>query len=430
MMTGQQTPGSPPAVLPLSGVPKAYPWGCAKTLPRMLGLPTEGQLVAEWWLGAHAQGPGLVHAGGGSGIRLDAFLAANPATLGGHEELPFLLKLLSAKRSLSLQVHPNRAQAAAGFAREDEAGIKRADGRRNYLDTNHKPELIVALTPFRALAGIRPPMETLEICEEIGSTPLIRAMRPLRARPDAHGVREALDNILRRSSWERHHLVCSIVEAVERRPGRRKGGQTWRQLRDANPLTRALDLIALLAKQHPGDVGLVAALLCNDVILAPGEALFQPAGLLHAYVAGTGVEIMAASDNVLRCGLTTKHIDVDELLSILDSTPRRAQILTRAPGDAEWPVPVQDFRLAHYDPRRKFGVMAPTGPSIVLALESAVHLTTPDSTTLLRPGRAAFVAAGTPVRFDRGEGAWVADCPLPTGSAVGRPLAALAAGAH
>ena len=357
-------------VVAIDGVLRRYEWGSRTAIPTLLGVEPDGRPAAELWFGAHPDDPSNVPV---HGAALDALIAADPTAALGPEvveefgpRLPFLLKILAADKALSIQVHPNRQQAEDGFAAEDAGGIERSAPERNYRDTNHKPELLCALTPFDALCGFRPVPATLELLEELDLpalgfvAELLRGHDPLRA---------AFTALLR------HPDPAPLVEAVARRVAGAEDG--------------ALHAVRLAAEDFPGDAGVLVALLLNPVRLAPGEAIYLGAGNVHAYLRGTGVEIMANSDNVLRCGLTTKHVDVDELLKITDFTEL---------VDPRWPpvagifdVPVPDFRLTRLEIDEPTGLHDP-GPTIVLCTSGDVTV----AGLGLEPGHAAFVPAAIP----------------------------------
>ena len=303
-----------PAVFAIDGVIRRYPWGSPTAIPRLCGAVPTGEPVAEVWFGSHPDDPSQVPA---HGRTLDALITADPVRLLGAAvceqfgaRLPFLLKILAADRALSIQVHPTLEQARAGFAAEESRGVPRDSPVRTYRDANHKPELLCALTPFEGLCGFRPVAETLELLDRLG-LPELRPYRDLLAGPN--GLRAAFTALLETS--EQAALVDAVVARVRSLPG--------------DPAQGALRAVLLAAEDFPGDIGCVVALLLNYVRLEPGEAFYLGAGNVHAYLRGVGVEIMANSDNVLRCGLTPKHIDVPELLKITDFSPLR---------DPRWPA--------------------------------------------------------------------------------------------
>jgi mannose-6-phosphate isomerase len=334
--------------------------------------------VAELWFGAHRDAPSPVPQ---LATTLDALVAADPVGTLGREvserseaQLPFLLKLIAAELPLSLQVHPTKAQAAAGYEAEHAAGSPVDAPERNYHDHNHKPELLCALTPFEALVGFRPAEHTTRLLDAL-AVPALAPVRDLLARGD---VRAAFTRLLHEPD------PAALSSAVAARIDVLADGQ-WRAT--AQAVRRA-------AAAFSGDIGVVLALLLNAVRLAPGEAVFLGPGTVHSYLHGTAVEIMANSDNVLRCGLTRKHVDVTELCKITDfvSLP-----------EPRWPdiggvfeVPVPDFRLT----RLQLVASEPmslhdAGPLIVLCASGALSV----GELRVRPGHAAFVAAGTRVRL-------------------------------
>ncbi|HEV7207037.1 MAG TPA: mannose-6-phosphate isomerase, class I [Jatrophihabitans sp.] len=355
-----------PRIAPLVGVPRRYDWGSPTAIPRLLGVEPDGTPVAELWFGAHPDDPSGID---GSDIALDAVIAEDAdATLGAGvverfgPRLPFLLKVLAADKALSMQVHPDLAQAQAGFAAEDAAGVARTAPHRNYRDANHKPELLCALTPFEALCGFRPVARTLALLDELALPELDFLAERLRG-PDP--LRAAFTAVLT------HDDPAALVAAVAAR------ATTEGPLRP----------VFVAAHDFPGDIGAVLTLLLNHVVLEPGEAIYLGAGNVHAYLRGTGVEIMASSDNVLRCGLTPKHVDVDELLRITDfrelAEPRWHDV------GGTFSVPVPDFRLTRSTGRGEIA-----GPAIVLCIDGSVSVGPGE---IVLPGRAAFVGAGAAV---------------------------------
>jgi mannose-6-phosphate isomerase len=284
------------------------------------------------------------------------------ARFGGR--LPFLLKVLSAAKALSIQVHPSRAQAEAGYAEENARGLAPGDPARNYVDDWPKPELLYALTPFEVAAGLRPPADAAALLQALE----VDELKPLAA--DLTDMRAALASILR---WpEPGPLVAAVVTGCQRLAA------------SDSPFADACAAAVRVASDHPGDIGVVALLLMRYEVLQPGQAVFMPAGGLHAYLRGTGIELLANSDNVVRSGLTGKHIDVPELLKLLDPsvavpvlTPRLAE-----PGIATFDTPAPEFRLylldlpapAPHAPALPALALPGTGPRILLCLDGACSL--------------------------------------------------------
>lgn len=312
--------------------PRDYAWGSTTAISELLGTEPTGAPEAELWLGAHPGSPSRVLDPTETGGAAD--LAVWPATAG---KLPYLLKVLAAAGPLSLQAHPSLAQAREGFERENAAGLAPDSPERNYKDALHKPEMIFALSdPFDALCGFRDPAASREALERLaGDDPAVaRFAATLTGEPGA-ALRNATGWLLGGSPE-----VATVVAAVTAAAAG-AAAQASEENRDA-------DTVRMLAAAFPGDPGIVLALLLNRVALRPGEALYLPAGNIHAYLRGLGIELMAESDNVLRGGLTPKRIDVPELVRILDFAP-----FTVAPmepvrperGVEEYRPDVPDFRL-------------------------------------------------------------------------------------
>jgi mannose-6-phosphate isomerase len=357
-----------PGVIPLDGVARDYAWGSRTTIQRLLGLPEDGNPIAELWFGAHPDDPSSVPS---HDTTLDAIIAADPLGALGEAaldrfgaRLPYLLKILAADKALSIQVHPTIVQAEDGYDREDAAGIARNAANRNYRDRNHKPELLCALSPFEALCGFRPVGATLDLLAELDVPELAFVAEALRGDDP---LRAAFTTILT------HDEPAPIAEAVARRVASAEDGP--------------LRAVRIAAADFPGDVGVVLALLLNYVRLEPGEAIFLGAGNVHAYLRGSGVEIMANSDNVLRCGLTPKHVDVPELLLITDFSEL---------AEPRWPsrggrfdVPVADFSLTRVDVDGQTS-FEDRGPCIALCVQGDVAI----GDIPVHAGRAAFAVPG------------------------------------
>jgi len=373
-------------LIALQGVIRPYAWGSPTAIPELLGVPPTGEPAAELWLGAHPDDPAFAPE---HGTTLDRLIAADPVGLlgpavAGHFDgrLPFLLKVLAADKALSIQVHPDLAQARAGYADEDARGVPRDSPERNYKDPNHKPELLCALTEFDALCGFRPVAQTLALIDAL-DVEALAPYRALLAGPD--GLRAAFTALLTLDDPK------PLVEAVVAGAGRLGGG----------PWEAAARATLVAAGDFPGDVGAVLALLLNAVRLRPGEAIFLGAGNVHAYLRGVGVEIMANSDNVLRCGLTPKHVDVPELLRITDFTELADPIWPAV--DGRFAVPVQDFALSVFDLDGSVAV-GDAGPAIVLCVDAGGRIEAFDSAVDLERGRAAFVGARDAAFVVRGMG--------------------------
>ena len=372
----------------LEGAIRKYDWGSTSSIPSLLGCAEDGKPWAELWLGAHPSAPSVV---GESRTPLDELIAADPAAQLGTAvtdrfgSLPFLFKVLAAAAPLSLQAHPSVPQAEAGYAREDAAGIPIDAPNRSFRDRFHKPELICALTDFHALCGFRDPVATLDVLATIDTA----ALDPIRDRlavfSDVDGLGPLLEYLLTLPATDAAALVAPVVAACGV-PGS-----------DRHADVRAM--AAALGERYPGDAGVVTALLLNLVHLKPGEALFLGAGNLHAYLGGTGVEIMANSDNVLRGGLTTKHIDIPTLLEVVDARPIEPIVQRPAlvQGIASYDTPVPEFLLDRLD---LDGSATVSGPAILLCTDGAVDA----GSFSLERGAAAWLPAGDGIVELRGRG--------------------------
>ncbi len=366
----------------LSNAPRDYSWGSVDLIPQLQGREPSGIPEAEIWFGDHPGSPARV-----AGDRT----LAEVRSAAGKAPLPYLLKILAASSSLSIQAHPSVAQAVAGFEREDAAGIPVDAPERTYRDRNHKPEIIVALSErFRALVGLRPLARTRELLGALGEAGGVASLREALAGADAaSALREVIAQMLEGGSAD---VVSDVSAAIV--------------VADAPGFEEELDVLRAIVRDFPGDPGIVVALLMNLVVLHRGEAVFAPAGVLHAYQDGLGVELMAASDNVLRGGLTPKHIDVAELLRIVDTQPGVPAILGRR--DAAEPmvfdVGVADFRLRRVTSSADGEVaMALAGPTIVLAVSGGPSVATAGREIDLAPGEAAYADDETELIL-RGEG--------------------------
>lgn len=337
--------------VPISNTPRDYAWGSDGKISALLGVTASGRPEAELWLGAHPAWPTRIDPVPGGDPSLDghetlgAWIESAPAALGSRAELPFLLKVLAAAKPLSLQVHPTLETAARRFAEENAAGIPIDAPERNYRDPLHKPELILALEDgFVALCGVRPLEQRQAIVAELGIADQL----------DPHDVAATLADLLTHRQSSRVH---ELVERVAARAAALTGSEFAAHYR----------WIERLESLHPGDPGVVIALLLNLVELRAGEALYLPAGNLHAYLSGIGIEVMAASDNVLRGGLTAKHIDVPELLAVADTHALPLPVVEPvAEGDAlSYRGEAREFELTVVSGQAEVVLH---GPSIVLNL--------------------------------------------------------------
>ncbi|WIM68262.1 mannose-6-phosphate isomerase, class I [Corynebacterium breve] len=366
----------------LTGSLRNYPWGSRTMLADLCGKPSPASTAeAELWYGAHPGGPSLI-----DDRPLDQIIAKDPeGQLGPRvrakfgDKLPYLVKLLAAAEPLSIQAHPSLEQAREGFARENEVGIPLHDGNRNYKDDNHKPELIVALTEFRALAGFRPLAQTKELFAALNCSALDRYLTMIDPAHEDASLRALFTTWITIPRAARTTLIDAVA-------------QSCAPLRDRDDWIGDMARCFLqLTEQYPDDVGSLAALLLNHVVLQPGEAIHLRAGQLHAYLHGLGVEVMASSDNVLRGGLTSKYVDVPELVRVLDFTALAHPMVDTESTDGEvaYPVTVDDFIVSSHDLSEHDLVVDSDGPAIVLCTAGEARC---DHRTLT-PGAAVWVPA-------------------------------------
>lgn len=394
----------------LSNTPRDYAWGSTTAIAEFRGVAPSGAPEAELWLGTHPGSPTRAEEAVGGVGQADAahatlaeWIAAAPTALLGAElasqrdDLPILLKILAAASPLSLQVHPTPEQAIAGFAAENARGIAVSDPARNYKDPYPKPEIIVAVSErFEALCGFRPAGEVAEIVAALRAAGG-RALEPLTTLlDDPTRIADALDWLLSGDD-----AVAACVDAVMAVAAAAES--------TGFPIADTLATAREIGAHYPGDPGIIVAMLMNRVSLRRGECLFAPAGLLHAYLSGLGIELMTASDNVVRGGLTPKHIDTDELRSLLSFEQRAAELLPpSSEGGVALYAPAAPFALALTTADE--ATVPLTGPAIVLADGDTIRLTDEAGLSIdVARGDAAFVSADVQTLAVTGPGrAWVA----------------------
>ncbi|WP_328838815.1 mannose-6-phosphate isomerase, class I [Streptomyces europaeiscabiei] len=361
----------------LDNTVRPYAWGSTTAIPQLLGVAPSGEPQAEMWMGAHPGAPSRT----GRGPLTEVIDEAPDRELGSRTvakfgpRLPFLLKLLAAGAPLSLQVHPDLEQAREGYEDEERRGIPIDAGHRNYKDANHKPELICALTEFDGLCGFRAPLQAADLLAALDVDSLKPYVDLLHAHPEEAALREVLTAVLSADPEDMSHTVTEAADACARLGG-------------------AHAPYADIAHHYPGDPGVIAAMLLNHVRLQPGEALFLGAGIPHAYLNGLGVEIMANSDNVLRCGLTPKHVDVPELLRIVRFEATDPGVLrpeASPDGEEVYETPIDEFRLS------RFVLPEATAPHDLTRATPQILLCTAGSIRAgehtLAPGESVFVPA-------------------------------------
>ncbi len=366
---------------------RGYDWGSHSVIARMQGraFPTDAP-EAELWMGAHPDSPSSVIRDG-MPCRLDEVITAEPLEMLGPgvyrrfgRRLPFMLKLLAAESPLSLQAHPDPEVAARRYAQE----ARLPADERLYTDPYAKPELLVAIDDFDSLCGFRDPGRSADVLESLDVAELAPVIAALRTGPTGARLRTAVSALLRWPASERAQVVGAVVEACRR---------------------AGIGYAADLGDRFGADMGVIVALLLNHIELGTGDAIWMPAGNMHAYLRGTGVELLASSDNVLRGGFTRKRIDVDELIRVV-----RFEVLADpvvkpvvlAPGVLTWPVPVPEFALVRTDIGPEAVRLEAAGPRVVFCCAGSVVVDDGEPVSL-RGGQSAFGAAGHPVSIS-GEG--------------------------
>ncbi len=372
----------------LVGALKRYPWGSTDAIPALLGAQPDGMPWAEYWLGAHPDGPATT----ADGRRLDDVIAQRPESLGDGsrsafgDRLPFLVKLLSAASPLSIQAHPSRAQAEAGHARENAAGMAPDSPLRSFRDDWPKPEVIIALDTFDALVGFREPARTAALLGALAVDELAPVVATLAAaEPTAEGTREAFLDVFATATQE---MVAALTAALA------ASGPAGEADADFRETAR------LLTEAYPDDPSVLAALMLNHTRLEKWQAMFVPAGTMHAYLRGVGVEVMGASDNVVRGGLTGKHVDLPVLTEIGDFRPGTPSPLTGrevAPGLLTYDTGAPEFQVwLVRSPDGTLQLPAADRARLVVGLSGELSLAGATVAAVTR-GDAVFVDAGEPL---------------------------------
>jgi mannose-6-phosphate isomerase len=387
----------------LRGAIRTYAWGSRTAIAELTGRSTPtADPEAELWLGAHPGDPAWLVTEDGERSLLESLRADPERQLGTAvrasfgDDLPFLVKVIAADQPLSLQAHPSTEQAVEGYRREDLRGVPLSSPVRNYRDRSHKPELVVALEPFEALAGFRPAARTRELVRALAGT-VLDPDGLLNNPCEADGLRALFTTWITAPRSTREVLVPAALSGATRylRSG-------------ASEFMAEARTVLELGERYPADAGVLAAVLLNRITLAPGEALFLPAGNLHAYLRGTAIEVMANSDNVLRGGLTPKHVDVRELLRVLDFTP--------VSEDSLRPQTHRDgHELVYSTPAKEFAVsvLELDGKYLGREVDTSPHHGGPQI-LLCTKGSATMLGKSRALTLDRGTAAWVsaADSPI------------------
>lgn len=375
-----------PAFILMKNVIQNYAWGSTTSIQQLFDIPNPDALPqAEIWMGAHPNGCSqITHQD--KTVGLNEFIEHNKTAVLGERtekrfnELPYLFKVLAAEKALSIQVHPSKQAAEIGFEKENQAGIDLKAANRNYKDPNHKPELVYALTPYVAMNGFRDYADIVRLFEALDAASLHSYVKALKQNPTTQGLSQFFEAILSLSGDEK----ASALQALHQYATQQKGDEF-------------ADLLLDLEKQYPGDVGLLAPLMLHTITLQPGEAMYLDACTPHAYIKGTGLEIMANSDNVLRAGLTPKYIDVPELIANTLCEPKPSAEILLSPKEEKntkhYPIPVDDFKFSVYECEANLTCQS---AEIIFAIDSDVTLMHENGEVLvLTKGQSAFIPYST-----------------------------------
>lgn len=372
----------------MSNTIQNYAWGSIDSFSQLFDIANpQQQPQAELWMGAHPNGCSQVDYQGQK-TRLSDLIASDPAhflsanTEQTFGELPYLFKILAAEQALSIQVHPSKSEAEQGFAKENAAQIPLTAAHRNYKDPNHKPELVYALTDYQAMNGFRPINEIVEHFQRLAIEPLQPLLEHLEQHQTEAGLKRFFTELLSFSGSEKQVAIEQLM--------------AYAQTHHEHALCQ---LIIRLSETYPHDIGLFAPLILNVLTLKPGQAMYLDARTPHAYLKGTGLEIMANSDNVLRAGLTPKHMDITELAKCTQFTEKPASTLLLTPKITDdallFPVPVTDFKFAIY-PQPKQCRVNVSSAQILLAIDHDATLTAADGQSItIHKGESVFIPAYT-----------------------------------
>ncbi len=339
----------------LTPIIQRYNWGSYDFLPEFLNLPKDGQPYAELWYGTHVRGESVI-------TETNEPLSKH---IGGS--LPYMMKVLSAERPLSIQVHPNKKLAEEGYRKEEDQKIARQNPQRNYPDPNHKPEILIALSDVWALSSIRPKEEIISFLENINSSFVEKKFNT---------IEDLFSTLLR---IEHDNLFLQTILEFAKKNTLEKHDLHWWVLE--------------MARYYSNDVGIIMPYILNLVHLSPGEALFNAPGELHAYLKGSGIEVMSCSDNVLRCACTQKYKDVEELFRITSFSSRSPSILQPKEVDEglyEYPVETLDFQVFSANQGKRVACPLPSGLGIVLCTEGYVQVSQEEEKKYLKRGENIF----------------------------------------
>ncbi|OEU81131.1 MAG: mannose-6-phosphate isomerase, class I [Desulfobacterales bacterium S5133MH4] len=368
-----------------------YAWGSLTAIPELLGMEAgPGKPRAELWMGAHPKAPSMVKCEGQWRSLLDLIEEDPESVLGKNiagkfqGKLPYLFKFLAAEKPLSIQAHPSKPEAKAGFRNENELGVPLDSPERNYRDDNHKPELICALTDFWAMCDFRKIPDIISFTKRVCSESLSKELKNLRSQPDSYGLKQFFYALFTLDEHRKKEIIDRAIEKCKTHSGE----------------DQVFGWVVKLSQEHPDDMGALFPLFLNLVCLKPGQAMFLRSGVLHAYLNGVGIELMANSDNVLRGGLTSKHIDVPELLGILDFGERELGIIdAEEKGNDEWVYksPADEFTLSVVSVKKNDSYTNPAKRSVEIILctkgEAMIKDTVYDDSMRLAMGTSIIIPA-------------------------------------
>ncbi len=383
----------------LDNVIQNYAWGSKESISHLFGIDNSAhQPQAEIWMGAHPNGCSRVAETGellSDVVSQDKESMFGDYTVMRFGELPYLFKVLAADSPLSIQVHPTKQKAEAGYLRENEQGIDLHAPNRNYKDANHKPELVYALTFYKVMNGFRPIEQILSLFHQLGIKSLEAELSALEDHSNKDGLKAFFCAIMSLDEKRKAAALADLDVALERGP--------------KTALAReVLDYVVAFKRHYPQDIGLLSPLFLNTVELAPGEAMFLHAETPHAYVQGTALEIMANSDNVLRAGLTPKHIDVAELIDNTSFHSTHPDEIKLAPickeGKLSYPIPVDDFGFDILSCGEQTQQQYLRGAEILFCVEGQVTVTVAGKSLLLKPGESVFITSDSKVYQYQGKG--------------------------
>ena len=381
-------------IYPLNGRLQHYVWGGERYIPHLLHIDKTESHYAEYWLGAHPSAPSqILYAQ--EEISLGDFLHQNPTALGMQsrqlfgDNLPYLLKILDVANPLSIQLHPTKEQAKIGFAQENAAGIPLNDPKRTYKDDNHKPEMMIALSDFWLLHGFKTKAQILDTLRQRPS------LAELTTKLTSQNLADFYADIMLATQDQLAQWLLPIIDSQQK-------AYEQNQLAMQDPDYWVLyTLHAMKISRDKLDAGLMSFYLFNIVNLQGGEGIFQAAGVPHAYLRGQNIELMACSDNVIRGGLTPKHVDIEQLLKIIDCSEIVPQIIAPAPKNQvyTYPTPIADFALSNMPYVKNTEISDRTlNGTILFVMAGEISLEAAQQKLTLKQGQATFIEADTDYR--------------------------------